>query len=336
MIDDKTISDTTQGSGDETPKPARGGVRSAAKKATKKAAKKTAKKVTKKTAKKTAKKAAATSGDGRAKKKRAAAKPAAAPTAVPVAASPPPAAPPGAAPDAAVPANDASATAAPATVAPETAAAPATTPSDAAESALPSAARRTPSADAPRRIAPMPPGARKMDAAPEELGGLGGFLALWGPLIIIGFLVLVFRGGMEREAAVAGGHDAAAPTSAVASVTAGTERPQVSGPAPVPDGAVLARAIGEAGASPLLPPASRVAAAWADSEAAWPAPPGPYRNPGSRAFPAGEGWAAGIGGWTPARSRGAPGYGAGDAPTSQWVRCAAPYYWCPAPSGPTW
>ena len=316
MIDDKTTSDSAQGPGDEAP----GSVRGAARPAAKKATRKTAKKTVKKTVKKTAKKAGTASGEGRARKKRAAAQPAAAPSAAPAAAVA----------GTAAPATGTSSAVPPATIAPATAIPPASAPVEANESDFPAAAKRVPPADPPRRSSSMHPGARTMDTAPEDPGGLGGFLALWGPLIIVGFLVLVFSGGVEREATVASGHDAVAPASAMAPATMETGTQPVSAPALDPAGAVLARAFGEAGASPL-PATSRIATAWTDSEIVWPAPPGPYRNPRAREL------SAGVGEWPPpAQGGSASEYGVGDDSRPRWVRCAAPYYWCPVPSSPAW
>ena len=333
MIDDSTISDAARNPGDETQVSARVGVRASTKKTTRKvAAKKTAKKTTKKTVK-----AGERSGDGRARKKTAkkaakkAAKPAAAISATSEAATSDiatadPAPPDPAASDVAPLDHPASgATAASGNIAPE-----------AAAEGSPPAAKRALPVDTAQRFGPVPPGAHMTGTESEEPGGLGGILALWGPLIIVGFLVLVFLGEEEHEGAVASDHDASAPVSApvstLPSTMAETEAPDVSDPA----GAVLARAFGEAGASPL-PTASRAAAAWTGSEGAWPAPPGPYRNPGSRGLPPGESWVTHASEWTPsADSRGMPGYGAGGDPPPQWVRCEAPYYWCPAPSNPAW
>ena len=66
------------------------------------------------------------------------------------------------------------------------------------------------SIDRPRPPGPMHPGA-VMESMQEQSGGLGGLLALWGPLIIVGFLVLVFRGGDDPETAVATAADATEP-----------------------------------------------------------------------------------------------------------------------------
>ena len=53
-----------------------------------------------------------------------------------------------------------------------------------------------------------------MDSRQEHVGGLGSLLALWGPLIIVAFLVLVFRGGEERDSTVAVGPDTASEAAA--------------------------------------------------------------------------------------------------------------------------
>ena len=186
------------------------------------------------------------------------------------------------------------------------------------------------SIDAPRPPAPMHPAAA-MDAAQEQVGGLGGMLALWGPLIMVGFLVLVFRGSDEREGEPAAG--------AGASMHAGEARAmQPDGAAGLisgsrtnghgSDGAATAYEAGEgldrvafSRARPMDPSAfrgpeftsrdPRALMAANAPQGAYPPPPGPYRNP-----------------WT-------PGPPEGDSPV-QWVRCARPYYWCPAPSRPSW
>ena len=346
MIDDDTIGDATRNPGGETPEPVgRTGARATVKKATRKVAKKTAKKAANKTAKKAAKKvakktakktagASGRSGDGRARKKTAEKAAKSAPAASTVSET--------VAPRAAAAGPAVSGTAAPETSASGAAAASDTAPSGAAtpETAAdgsPRSAKHVPSADAARRIGPAYPGALVTATESEDPGGLGSLLALWGPLIIVGFLVLVFLGGEDRGETTAGGHDgASAPASVMPSTTAGTEVPQISGSMPGPAGDVLARASGEAGASPRSA-ASRIAAAWTDSGSAWPAPPGPYRNPESYGPPAGERWVAHASEWAPsADSRGVPGYGDGGNPPPQWVRCEAPYYWCPAPNNPAW
>ena len=343
MIDDKTISDAARTPGNEAPGSARDGVRPATKKAAKKTAKevvkktakkaakktskeavkKTAKKVAKKTAKEAVKKAAkkvakktakrkaatkkavgagGTGGDGGTKKetaKKKAAKAASAPSAIPGAPAPAPGAAGGSA--VGIPTGD------------------------------PAAAERAWRAKTSRPLAPAHAGAQMMGAAPEEVGGLGGFLALWGPLIIVGFLVLVFRGGDERESAAADSPGALAPASAMASAAAAAEVSRASGLIPGSAGVPIVRGFDDARAFPMpaAPPA------WADADGDYPSPPGPYRNPGARGLPAGESWAARASEWaSPAGSRGEPGYGAGAGSPPRWVRCAAPYYWCPAPTTP--
>ena len=353
MIDDSTLSDAARTPGDEAQVSARTGVRASTKKTTKKAAKKTAEKTTKKAAgaggrsgngrarKKTAKKAVKKAAKpaesevveqrGTAKKAaRKAAKPAAAASAASEAAVADIAVADPAPPDPAVPDT------LPPETSPSAAAVSGNPDRDAAVESAPSAAKRALPVDAARRLGPAPPGAYMPGTESEERAGLGRILALWGPLIIVGFLVLVFLGEDEREGVAAGGHDVPAPVSAMPSATAGTGAPAVSEPAPEPADPMLARAFGEAGASPL-PAASRAAAAWTGSAGAWPAPPGPYRNPGSRELPSGERWVAYASEWAPsADGRGVPGYGAGGEPPPRWVRCEAPYYWCPAPGNPAW
>ena len=194
-----------------------------------------------------------------------------------------------------------------------------------------------PSIDTLRPPGPMHPGA-VMDSMQEQSGGLGGLLALWGPLIIVGFLVLVFRGGDEHETAVAAGTDAQDP--ATIDATAGTAR------AAVPSGAVpeaaetfdggFAMRTSMAG-PPVL--AGRGAGAPAVApEALYPSPPGPYRDPRYRSLPTGESWSADSTGewmWS-AEARAGSRPTAGGAAPVRWVRCEAPYYWCPAPTSPAW
>ena len=186
------------------------------------------------------------------------------------------------------------------------------------------------SIDAPRPPAPMHPGVA-MDAAQEQVGGLGGMLALWGPLIMVGFLVLVFRGTDEREGETA--------------ADAGASMPAAEARAMQPDGAAglisgsRTNGQGSGSVATAFGPGEgldRVAYSRARSvdpsvfrdpeftnrdpralmtvnapQGAYPPPSGPYRNP-----------------WT-------PGPPQGESPV-QWVRCARPYYWCPAPPRPSW
>ena len=220
-----------------------------------------------------------------------------------------------------------------------------------------------PSTEAPRPPAPIHPGA-SMDAMHEHVGGLGSLLALWGPLIIVGFLVLVFRGGEERGNTVAAGSDAL--TQAAAGTPAETVRaPQgggaiepafgsrsserASGPPGVArevagtfDGAGNAGGFtmrtSIAGAPAFAGRGPNAAMSAGSPGRSYPSPPGPYRDPRYRGLPTGESWpAAGASEWSrPAEGRDGSGYeDGGDAPV-QWVRCAPPYYWCPAPSSPAW
>ena len=194
-----------------------------------------------------------------------------------------------------------------------------------------------PSIDTPRPPGPMHPGA-VMDSMQEQSGGLGGLLALWGPLIIVGFLVLVFRGGDEHETTVAAVADS--PDPATIDATAGTARPAaVSGVAP---GAAetfnggFAMRTSMAG-QPVL--AGRGAGVPAVAPGAlYPSPPGPYSDPRYRSLPTGESWSADATGewmWSAEARAGSRPPDGGDAPV-RWVRCEAPYYWCPAPTSPAW
>lgn len=348
MIDDRTISDTARSPGNETPGFARLGVRPAAKKATKKTAKKAAKKTAKKTVAKKAVKAGGAGGDGAKKKtaKKKAARAASAPSAVPD--TPVPGAATGGSPTGSPPGD-------------------------------PAVGERASRADAPRPIVPAHAGAHLMDAAPEELGGLGGFLALWGPLIIVGFLVLVFRGGAERASAVAAGPDASAQSAAVeaAAVEAAAVEvaaaPAVDTPAQTASGSGARRAADPSTGARTpehvsdLPGAGRMVAeafdrgfamrtsmaggpAFAGRESdtpmpagapgrLYPPPPGPYRDPRYRGLPTDESWPAAVAGdWAAWSTGGREDTGSedGDDARAQWVRCAPPYYWCPAPGNPAW
>ena len=194
-----------------------------------------------------------------------------------------------------------------------------------------------PSIDTPRPPGPMHPGA-VMDSMQEQSGGLGGLLALWGPLIIVGFLVLVFRGGDEPEATVAA--DTAPPEPATIDATAGTARAAApSGAAPgvaeTFDGGFAMRT--SMAGQPAL--AGRGAGAPAVAPGAlYPSPPGPYRDPRYRSLPTGESWSAeGTGEWMwSAEARAGTQPADGGAAPVRWVRCEAPYYWCPAPTSPAW
>ena len=204
----------------------------------------------------------------------------------------------------------------------------------------------------------MHPGAA-MESAQEQAGGLGSLLALWGPLIIVGFLVLVFHGEGERESTAAGGPGApgriamdATPGTSHGAQAAGTMRPATGAPASarpsgIPGGAPVTAAAFDDGSamrtSMAGPPvfAGREPGAGIPAGAPgslYPSPPGPYRDPRYRSLPTGESWSpgsAGEWGWS-ADGRAGPGRDdVGGAPV-QWVRCAPPYYWCPAPSSPAW
>ena len=216
-----------------------------------------------------------------------------------------------------------------------------------------------PSMEAPRPPAPMHPGAYT-DPAQEESGGLGSLLTIWGPLIIVGFLVLIFRGGVERgDTVVAAASDAPAPPAEAADPPAPVVREPQAGGAAAPAGArPPERAPGPPGAGRKVAEAfdrgftmrASMAGGPAFADRApgapmpaglpgrlYPSPPGPYRDPRYRGLPADERWPA-AGDWAAwsagAREDAGPENG-GDAP-AQWVRCAPPYYWCPAPANPTW
>ena len=216
-----------------------------------------------------------------------------------------------------------------------------------------------PSIETLRPPAPVHPGAA-MDSMQEQAGGLGGILALWGPLIIVGFLVLVFRGGTERDSSVTAAAVAANPATMDVATEAGPER-QADGTADSATGVLPPeRMAGSPGAaqgaaeafdggfamrtSMAGPPpafAARRPGAGMPAFASgrlYPSPPGPYRDPRFRSLPTGESWSAdGAGEWLwsaegPASRRREDGSGA----PVQWVRCEAPYFWCPAPGSPAW
>ena len=321
MTDDRFVKGTARNPEREALGSMRAGFRAAAKKAVRKVAKKAGRK---KVATKTTAAAGKTTAKGAAPAKRAARTTADAPASAgaraPAAKSRAARATPGAA---------ATAKAAPsATVAAESAPA-------AAAAAL--SREPGPSIDTPRPPGPIHPGA-VMDSMQEQSGGLGGLLALWGPLIIVGFLVLVFRGGDEPETAVAAGTDT--PDPATIDATAGTARAAapsgtVPGAAETFDGGFAMRT------SMTGPPALAGRGAGAPAVAPgvlYPSPPGPYRDPRYRSLPTGESWSADTTGeWmrsAEARAGSRPPDG-GAAPV-RWVRCEAPYYWCPAPTSPAW
>ena len=158
-------------------------------------------------------------------------------------------------------------------------------------------------------------------------------MALWGPLIIVGFLVLVFRGGEEREATVAAGPDASGGAASVAAAEEAVSEPRVAAPgspasaalppvrAPEPtiaahrDAGVFDRGFAMPAAM-AGPPVYAGRGPGAVMPAAvpgrlYPPPPGPYRDPRYRSLPTGESWSAdGAGEWSwPAP--GPRGFGAG-------------------------
>ena len=212
-------------------------------------------------------------------------------------------------------------------------------------------------ADAPRPPAPLHPGAT-MEPGQEQTGGLGGMLALWGPLIIVGFLVLVFRGADEREGdATAGAGASAAESGSRAVQMDGAGDPlsvaEPFGPASGRtgtgfelgggrDGSRYARGDTLQASIAARPdfahrgPATTMAASI--PRGAYPPPPGPYRSPWARTPPADGRWVAPEPrewGWQAERHGADPYLRAREAPV-QWVRCAPPYYWCPAPRSPSW
>ena len=214
-----------------------------------------------------------------------------------------------------------------------------------------------PSIESPRPPGPIHPGAA-LDSVQEHAGGMGSLLALWGPLIIVGFLVLVFRGGDEEESTVTAGADV--PGRAATEAQAGAARGPQSG------GDVNPAAGGGARTPPAVPPVAAQGAvetfdggfAMRTSMASppvfaggsgtgmpavasrrlYPSPPGPYRDPRYPGLPTGESWSADSARewmWS-AEGRSGPGREDGGDTPVQWVRCAPPYYWCPAPDSPAW
>ncbi len=376
MTDDKIVKDAARDPEDETTGPVRSRVRAAAKKATQKVVKKAGQKTTigktTTTARKTAKKVAKTATKTATKTEKVAPAKAAAPTpkTTPAKAAAAKSKAVSARADAAAPKATAAKTAAaaPRIGSASGAAAPGVTAASQSVVSTSDAPAASPhetglSIEAPRPPAPIHPGA-SMDAMHEHVGGLGSLLALWGPLIIVGFLVLVFRGGEERGNTVAAGPDAL--TQAAAGTPAETVRaPQgggaiepafgsrswerASGPPGVArevagtfDGAGnaggFAMRTSIAGAPAFAGRGPDAAMPAGSPGRSYPSPPGPYRDPRYRGLPTGEGWpAAGASEWSrPAEGRDGSGYeDGGDAPV-QWVRCAPPYYWCPAPSSPAW
>ena len=327
MTDDRIVKESARDPERQALGSVRGGLRAAAKKAVRKVARKAARK---KVASKAAAGAGKSTARGAASTKKAdrAARTAAAPASGAARAS--------SARAGAAPVTAATAHAGKAAVDERAAAAE----SGATVSAAPAALSREsgPSIDTPRPPGPMHPGAA-MESMQEQSGGMGGLLALWGPLIIVGFLVLVFRGGDEPETTVAAGTDAPDPARIDAAAgTARTAAPTGAAPgaAETFDGGFAMRT------SMAGPPvvAGRGAGAQGPGVASgvlYPSPPGPYRDPRYRSLPTGESWSAdGTGEWMwSAEVRAGSRPSAGAAPV-RWVRCEAPYYWCPAPSTPAW
>ena len=333
MTDDRIAKDSARSPEREALGSVRGGLRAAAKKAARKVAKKTVrKKAASKAsaASKTSSGAGKTTGRGAASSKKA---DRTARTAAPASGAPAPGA-------SAEPTRPAAAGEAAAHAPKAAAADPAAASGRAATaSAAPAAPSRDsgPTIDTPRPPGPMHPGAA-MDPMQEQSGGLGGLLALWGPLIIVGFLVLVFRGGAEPETAVATAPDASdRETTVVADTVARVSSRYARGAAETFDGGFTMRtsmagppALSGRGAGAAGPPIA--------PGAAYPSPPGPYRDPRYRSLPTGERWSADgpvEWMWSAEGRTGPPPADGGDAPV-RWVRCEAPYYWCPAPGRPVW
>ena len=362
MTDDKSAKDTARDPEREALGTMRGGIRATAKRAARKVAKKVAKSAGQK---KTAKKSTAAGSRTTRKVANSASKtdksaPAKVPTPAPEATPARTSAARGKAAAAKTAAARTATAASKAAIASETASVGATAASQSA-ARMPAAApppESGPSIESPRPpAAPMHPGA-SMDSLQEHAGGLGGLLALWGPLIIVGFLVLVFRGGEERESAVATGPDAqsqaatGAPAEAARDLQAGGAGELATGALPSErtpgfpgathgaaeafDGGFTMRT-SMAGPPAFAGPGAGMRAVGPGR--IYPSPPGPYRDPRYRGLPTGESWpAAGASEWLwPAEGREGPRQeDGGDAAAVQWVRCAPPYYWCPAPSSPAW
>ncbi|MBF2760021.1 MAG: hypothetical protein ISN28_07080 [Ectothiorhodospiraceae bacterium AqS1] len=122
----------------------------------------------------------------------------------------------------------------------------------------------------------------------EENKSLVSYLALWGPLIIVGFLVLVFHGDQPPPEPAAIGASAAAPEQVPATVIAETAPLPIVDEAPTPvhrlPGAIedgIAPAVPMPAPAPAFPGASSSppVAMGNPSPTGYPPPPGPYRNP---------------------------------------------------------
>lgn len=346
MTDDKIVRDTARNPEREALGASRGGIRAAAKRAARKVAKKASQK-------KVVKKAAATAGKTTKKTARSAA------TKVSAPASRTASTRSSATRTKAQTAKSAKA----ATTASGTARAAAAADSAAGSGGVGSVPAAVPhdsgpAVETPRPPGPMHPGAA-MESVQEHVGGLGSILALWGPLIIVAFLVLVFRGGDERESAVATGPDVASeveigaldapPAGAAVEATFDSaggslrDAPMSAGPpgagrgpsGPYDGGFTMRTSMATAafpgrGSGPGMPSVA--------TDRRYPVPAGPYRDPRFRGLPTGESWSAGGAGewmWS-AEGRASPVREDGGEAPVQWVRCAPPYYWCPAPSSPTW
>ena len=345
MTDDKSAKDTARDPERGALGPVRGGTRAAAKMAAKKVAKKVGQK---KTATKTTSAAATTKKAAKTTTRRE--KPASGRTAAPASRT----------------SSARTSTARSAAAGARAGTAAAKTTGSGTAAAVPSAGiasaasppETSPFIEAPRPPAPMHPSA-SLDSMHEHTGGFGSMLALWGPLIIVGFLVLVFRGGDEGEDTAAVGSDA------TVQATAGIPQDFARGPR-AGDAVELAAGTRPVERLPGFPGARRGAAdafdngftmrtsmasppAYTGREPAgrmpasararlYPSPPGPYRDPRYRGLPTGESWSSSDSGeWLwPADAPGGPGYEDGGEQPTQWVRCAPPYYWCPAPSKPAW
>lgn len=344
MTDDKIVKETARDPEREALGPMHGGIRAAAKKVARKVAKKAGQKKATKKATPAAGKAAKRSTRSAKGADKAAPANVAAPTQKPAAVRT------STAKARTSPAGTATAASGAARASESVANTPATPVAPSLESG--------PSIETPRPPAPMHPGAA-MESIQEHAGGMGGLLALWGPLIMVGFLVLVFRGGAERDSPAATTADAPNATAmdvaaklAPGSQTRGAVDPAAGGRPATRMSAYPGAARGAAEAfdggfamrtSMAGPPvfAGRGSDARTPAVASgrlYPSPSGPYSDPRFRSLPTGESWSAdGAGEWPwSAQGRASPGQeDGGDAPV-QWVRCAAPYYWCPAPSSPAW
>ena len=356
MTDDKIVKDSARDPEREALGSTRGGIRAAAGRAARKVAKKVAKKAAQK---KTTKKATAAAGKTTKKAGSPAAKPdKSAPAAVSASAPRTTAARAPAARTKAARARTATTTSRAPRVPEAAAAGSVTTTKHVAGAGAVPPYQSGASIEAPPPPSPMHPGAA-MASMQEHASGMGSLLALWGPLIIVGFLVLVFRGGEERETRVATGPDA--PSQVAMDSARGTSHGARDGDTMNPAAVAppSTRPSGSPGAAPGAPEtfdggftmrtsmagppvfAGREPGAEMPAGAPgrlYPSPSGPYRDPRYRGLPTGESWSSDDGGewrWS-ADGRAASSQDDGGSAPVQWVRCAPPYYWCPAPSSPAW